>query len=207
MNDMIQKTELEDWSKRIVHVLTDINTCLNNLRILRIESDKKVHIIKHPFFTQLYHQQRFILIVQLAKFFSVSRSQKISINKLIQRLKTEPLDEELQQLISENVVKLTDVFKSIEEIQASVLQIETELIDKKSVIDSIEYLRNKVYAHSDPNRAGRSLPHEDLEQIVIFANDIYNTLYGKIFDRHLDVARTADWDVRYIIRRLSNSTK
>jgi hypothetical protein len=201
---MILKSELEDWSRRIVHVLTDVNTCLNNLRILRIEGEKKVHIIKHPFFTQFYHQQRFILIVQLAKFFSVSKSQKININKLIQRLKTEPLDKELLQLISDNETKLTDVFKSNKEIQASVLQIETELIDKKSVVDSIEYLRNKVYAHSDPDRGGRSLPYDDLEQIVKFANDIYNTLYGKIFDRHLDVERTADWDVRYIILKLSN---
>jgi hypothetical protein len=199
---MIKAIELENWASEILPVLTDINISITNLRIIKVEDDKGLHIIRHGFFRNIWFQQRFILFIQLSKLFSKSDNQKRNFVKLCNRLENEPLDKSIKDLLIQNKLKFTSVFRSRKDVLNEIKSIRNRLLQHKNTIDNIILVRDKVCAHTDPTIHLPVIAHDELEAIVLLANEIYNTLFGKIFDRYFDLARTADWDLRYIIKKL-----
>ncbi len=200
---MIKAIELKEWADDILPVLIDTNITITNLRIIRIENKNDLHIIKHGFFQNMWFQQRFILMVQLAKIFSETKNQKRNFHKLCDRLESEPLDNEINRLLDENKLKFTEVFRTREDIIDAVKYFRNNFQKLKSSIDNLTTLRDKVFAHSDHTINKPKMSHDELEELNLLASEMYNTLFGKIFDRHFHF-RTEDWDLRYIIKKLSN---
>ncbi len=197
---MIKFNELQEWSNDIWPILTDINISITNLRILRTEEENKLPDIHNGFFRLFWHQQRFILIVQLAKIFSANENQKKNINKLCNRFENEGLDERLKNILIDNSSKpFVDVFRTRDDILSAVKSLRGKLGELHNTIENIEKLRNRYYAHSDTKTNLPSIEHYILEELVNLANNTYNTLYGKIFDRHATFERTNDFDIRYVI--------
>ena len=202
---MITAKELYDWSEDIRPVLTDINTSINNLRIIKIENANNLPEVRHKCFQFLWHQQRFVLIVQLAKLFCNNELQKRNIHKLCKRFEENDFDDEIKNLLKKNSTKLTDVFRSREDVLIYVSEIKKYIQENKDLIKKIKTLRNKVFAHTDPDKVSIKLTNDELEGLVTFANDVYNSLFGKIFDRHFFLEITKEWDLRYIIEIIKNN--
>ncbi|MBI5218393.1 MAG: hypothetical protein HY958_05635 [Bacteroidia bacterium] len=204
---MIKANELNEWSKDIFPILTDINTSFNNLRIIKIEDAEKLPEIRHHFFKSLWHQQRFILIVQLAKLLCDDGNQKRNFNKLCNKFENDGLDNEIKNLLEQNSSKLTDVHRTREDILKSVAEIKVNLQKQKNTIEKVKTLRDKVFAHTDPNGKTTNVNHVELEELVLFANEIYNSLFGKIFDRYVFLEKTEKWDLRFIIEIIKDNNQ
>jgi hypothetical protein len=202
---MIKANELNEWADHILPVLVDTNITATNLRIISAERKNGLHIITHGFFQNMWFQQRFILMIQLAKIFSNSKNQKSNFIKLCNRLENEPFDDEIKKLLSENQLKLTDVFRSREDVLAAIGFFRNNLLRHQAAIDNLIDLRDKVFAHTDKVASKPKISHDELQDLNLLASEMYNTLFGKIFDRHF-FFRTEDWDLRYIIKQLSTKT-
>lgn len=202
---MIKAIELKEWADHILPVLVDINITSANLRIINVESKNGLHIIKHGFFQNMWFQQRFILMVQLAKIFSDSKNQKNNFVKLCNRLENEPYDNDINRLLEENRSKLTDVFRNRVDVLAAIQAFRNNLATHQAAIDNLIELRDKVFAHTDKVASKPKVSHDQLQDLNLLASEMYNTLFGKIFDSHFHF-RTEDWDLRYIIKQLSQKS-
>lgn len=200
---MITASELTEWSDGIWRILVDINIAMTNLRIIKVERENKLHSINQGFFRMLELQQRFIVIVQLAKIFSDKKGQHRNIIKICNKLEFEPYDDEMIQMLSENCKKLTDVFRTRDDVISAVKEFRTHIDAKNDSLERVFYLRDKVYAHSDKDAQRQSIEHAELEELNTLAQEMYNTLYGKIFDRYF-YFRSDDWDLRWVIRQLKS---
>lgn len=173
------------------------------MHIVDVERKNDTHIIKHPFFTSYYFQQKFLSVVQLCKIFSVSKMHKVSLDKLFERLKISAIkDQALKEQLDEHLGKMTDVFTHPDNLLSAISNAAEKITQKRDLILRIVRIRNKVYAHTDKSSDIGKLSLEELQSLVILANEIYHTIFGKIFDRHLDAERTVDWDLRYIMKVL-----
>jgi hypothetical protein len=201
---MIKEIELKNWAEYTWPILTDVNITITNLRIIYRERKNKLHLMEHGFFRYMWSQQRFILIIQLAKLFTDKKSQKQNFIKLCKRFEKETLDKAINTLLDENKNKMTDVFRSRQDILNKIKEIKISLQKHKDLIKNIEVARNKIYAHTESNITLPKMKHEELDELVLLANEIYNTLYGSIFDRYFDLERTSDWDLRFVIKKITH---
>ncbi len=147
------KEKFDKWLKNLDNIIVDVNICLNNAKILRNKDSEEIESIKRePYFQHHWYQLRFIMIIQLAKVFQNSGTQKIILLKLINRLANEGLDEEFNDLLKknndsgeENLIKSkADIIKTKEEIHSL-------LSEKNELISKLVQARNKLYAHHDPD--------------------------------------------------------
>ena len=202
---MIKANELEEWSNDVLPILTDINISINNIKTVLIQNAIGLPEIKHNFFRYYSYQQRFILIIQLAKFFSNFENQDRNFKKLCSRFENEELDENIEILLKENSSKQSDTFKTRDEILIAVADLKINLQKHKPVIDNVISLRDEVYAHTDTVKNANKIAIHELEELVIFANEIYNTLFGRLFDKQDLLDKTSDWDLRYIVKIIEHS--
>ena len=196
---MVEAKELKTWADDLKPVIFDINIAVSNLFILRHENSNKFKEEHQELYINLWYQQDFIAIIQLAKIFSHSSNQKLNIVKLCNRYKNEPLDTQIKDILEINKKKLNDVFRSRTEIINAVKEIEQEVKDAEEMITKIETLRNKVFAHTDHDAPNEQITLIDLIKLKDLAIKIYNTLFGKIFDEHFHFGLTTKYDVRAII--------
>ena len=196
---MITFQELRTWSNELKPVLFDINVAASNLFILNHENSNTFKHRHSDLFLNLWYQQYFIVIVQLSKIFSTSDKQKLNINKLCNRYKNEKLDEKIRQILSKNKLKLTDVFGTHIEIKTAVELLLDELSEKSDVIEKVVYLRDKVFAHTDPNSTDKNITLDEILYLTNLATKIYNTLFGKVLDEYDNFTQTQKWDFRTII--------
>ena len=196
---MIKKSDLRNWANDLKPVLFDINIAMSNLYILKHSNADKFRINHHDVYLNLWYQQNFILITQLAKLFSDSKNQKRNIIKLCRQYKSEPLDVGIKKLLLENEAKATDVYKSRQEIIDFVNEVLPEIESNQSTIEKIIDLRDKVFAHTDPNPKEHIIGIEKLKNLCILANKMYNGLFGKVFDEYDHFQITEKHDLRSII--------
>ena len=196
---MVTKQELEKWSDKLKPIITDINIAITNMRIISIEHKRGNKKTKEGFVKYLWHQQRFILFIQLSKLFSNNNyTQKHNYNRLLNRLFKEELDNDIKLLLTENSRKITDVLMSREQILQTIKLIKKEWENYKSIMKEINILRNKVYAHTDPESQIDTTNLESLEKITLFATGIYQDIIGRVFDIHISFEDTKNWDIRAI---------
>ena len=196
---MIEAKELKTWADDLKPVIFDINIAVSNLFILRHENSNKFKEEHQELYINLWYQQDFIAIIQLAKIFSHSSNQKLNIIKLCNRYKNEPLDTEIKDILTANQTKLNDVFRSRTEIIDAVKEIEIEIEGASAIIRKIESLRNKVFAHTDKDVPNDEITLDELITLKDLANKIYNTLFGKVFDEYFHFPLTMKYDFRTII--------
>ena len=99
-----------------------------------------------------------------------------------------------------NKTKLNDVLKRKEDLMLVVAEITLEMENKSVIIQKIKSLRDKVFAHTDPNTPEDDISVEDLIYVKDFANKIYNDIFGKIFDENYHFQLTQKYDFRSIIQ-------
>jgi hypothetical protein len=196
---MLISTELKDWGIDLKTVLFDINVTTNNLYILNHENSYNFRTRHSEVYINLWYQQYFICIIQLTKLFSVSGQQKRNISKLCKKITLGDFDDELKPQLVLNNTKLNDVLRSKEELILIVSQIALEMENKSVIIKKLNYLRDKVFAHTDPNTQEYDISIEELVCLKDFANNIYNNIFGKIFDEYYHFQLTRQYDFRSII--------
>ena len=196
---MLTSNELNDWGEDLKSILFDINITTNNLYILKHENSNSFRSQHSEVYLNLWYQQYFICIIQLAKLFSVSVQQKRNISKLCEKITIEDFDDDLNQILLLNKTKMNDVLKSKEDFILVVAEITLEMKNKSVIIEKIKSLRDKVFAHTDPNISEYDISVEDLICLKDFANKIYNDIFGKIFDEYYPFQLTHKYDFRSII--------
>lgn len=204
---LITAKELQNWATDFLPVLRDINIAIINLRIIEEEDAKYNLAIKHASFRFLWYQQRFILIVQLTKLFSDKHER--SYVELCRRFKKHNFDSEIDSQLEmnnsqENNSDLRDLFRSREEMEKSSKTVIENFEIHKALIAKIKDLRNDIYAHTASKKTNHKISSNELGKLVAFASDIYNELFGKIFDKHYFFHLTDNWDLRYIVRNVSS---
>lgn len=198
---MITATELQDWASDLKPILFDINVSMNNLIILEHENSNKFKHDHPNIYLTLRYQQYFILIIQLAKIFSCSKNQKRNINKLCNRYNNDSLDQDIYLKLESNKKKLTDVFRTREEILIAVAEVLSGLVSNSKTIEKVIDLRDKTFAHTDPNQTEEIINIKDLIALTTLVNKIYNSLFGKIFDQYFHFQLTRQWDIRQFIEQ------
>lgn len=196
---MLTLKELKDWGMDLKSILFDVNVTTNNLYILKHENSNNFKTQHSEVYLNLWYQQYFICIIQLAKLFSISGQQKRNISKLCKKITLEDFDDELNQILLLNKTKLNDVLKSKKDLMFVVAEITLEMENKSVIIEKIKSLRDKVFAHTDPNTPEDDISVEDLICLKDFANKIYNDIFGKIFDEYYHFQLTQKYDFRSII--------
>ena len=208
---MLTLNELTKWFENLSRIIIDLNIALNNVKELDSISDSETieRIKRNGFFLHHKSQLRFIMVIQLSKIYSNSSNQKIRINELIKRLKTEVFDSNLQNQLDDNkriptiMVDndiLPKVFTKREQINSEIELFYERLKENINSIKKVESARNKIYAHSDP-KIEKLIPFiefDEFEKLVILANDFYNTFRGRLFGIDTDF-RTSDWNIKYIV--------
>ncbi|MCB2207664.1 MAG: hypothetical protein KQH67_05160 [Bacteroidetes bacterium] len=208
---MLTLKELTSWFEELSKIIIDLNIAFNNLKEITSisESETVENIKRNGFFLHHRFQLRFIIAIQLSKVYSSSPSQRIRINQLLKRLKSEEFDKELNNKIEDNkkipTLKIDNeilpkVFTNREQINTEIELFYLRLKENRKSIKKIEDSRNKIYAHSDP-KIEKFIPRieiDEFEKLVILTNDFYNTFRGRMFDIHTDF-RTGDWSVKYVL--------
>lgn len=196
---MLTSDELKDWSIDLKSILFDINITTNNLYILNHENSISFRTEHSEVYLNLWYQQYFICIVQLAKLFSDSSQQKRNISKLCKKITIEDFDDGLNQLLLLKKTKLNDVMQSKNNLMLIVAEITSEIKNKSVIIEKIKSLRDKVFAHTDPNTPEDKISIEELICLKDFANKIYNEIFGKTLGEYYHFKLTLKYDFRSLI--------
>jgi len=191
---MINIEELKGWANDLKPVFFDINVSLNNLRILQHERSNKLRVNYFDTYLNLMYQQYFILIIQLTKIYSTkNNTHKRNINKLFSKFQNEGLHNEVL-----NFHNNVESFKNRDEILAAIKEFK-EKIDANAVsILTIVSLRDKVFAHTDPEDVDKAIDIEGYSTLVDLSNKIYNTLFGKILGDQFNPNIGNKYDLRIL---------
>lgn len=201
---MITLAELEIWFKDVHSIIVDLYISMNNAKRLSVIKYKHEERVKnHGFMVHQWHQMRFTMIIQLAKLFSGSKSQKRSFNKLCNRLENQKLGKDIEEQLEKNSTAFARVFRTKEDIKNAVKTTRKELSEHHELIRKIEKLRDQVYAHSDPNPDRVPISMEELEKLIRLSDKMFNRIRGQLFNIHADMARTPDWDIDYVLEGLA----
>ncbi|WP_417875979.1 hypothetical protein [Winogradskyella sediminis] len=197
-------TELNIWLEDLRNLIIDLNISLNNAKYLIKEKGTPTEqkIKEHGFFKHHIYQLKFIMIIQLCKIFDNNSNQKINVHKLFNRLRNEGYDKELTEKLISNSDSYNGI-KDKKEMIAVVNSLQDKILLKNEFIESLVFLRNKVYAHKDKTDSYASLKWTDLEELIKLSSEIYNKIYGGIYNSHMYFEWTGDWNVKDIIQNLA----
>ena len=120
------------------------------------------------------------------------------------KLESEDYDDELKSFLHLNSESEHHGFKSKKDILTEIKSIRNTISSLNNEITKVENLRNKLYAHSDPNENPENISIEELEKLVLVARAISNSFSSKLFGNTLLLERVYDWDVGGIIHQLDN---
>ena len=192
---MIKLNELKEWADDIKPILFDINVSLNNLRFLDHERLNKFRINHGNTYLTLLYQQHFILVLQLVKIFSKNNdTHKRNINILFNRFQNDKLAPDFL-----NHINSTHVFKSKSDILEAIKILKEEIALYSASIDNISNMRNKVFAHIDPNGTNSSIDINSYSILVDLCNKLYNTLIGNILGDKFNPNFVKQFDLRNIL--------
>ena len=190
---MINIQELKEWADDLKPILFDINLSLKNLWILKDERLNSFRVNYFDTYLNLLYQQNFILVIQLDKIFSKSKYQKRNINILFNNLQAK---ESYPEILSQH--NNADDFKSMEDILREIDELKAKIEEFREIIDHIDGLRKKVFAHTDPNCPDDIIDIVGYTALADLSNRIYNTLFGKIIGDQFNPNIVNKYDLRIL---------
>lgn len=196
--------ELNNWLTELLKIIVDLNISINNARYLvkEIGSDTVESIKKTGFFNHHIYQLKFIAVIQLCKIFDKRDNQKRNIYKLLNKLRNEDYDKDLNELLLNNYEN--DIgLKSKQDILLTINYLEKEISKEIKTIEKIKNLRDCVFAHNDPNKTYEDISWNELEILIKLSNRIYNEIYGKLYNCDTRFEITLDWNVSRIIENFA----
>ncbi len=178
--------ELNNWLKELKFIIIDLNISINNSKyLIKKEGTKTVESIKElSFFKHYTYQLKFITIIQLSKFFGKSKNQKTNINILLNKLRNERYDTDLNNLLLKNL-NSNNGYKHKQDIIKSINFLEQEIQKSEVTIAKVVNLRDKVYAHNEPNKTLEDVYWSELELLVILATKCYEEIHKNL--HHIEV--------------------
>ena len=192
--------ELKNWFEIWRSIIFGLRIAIDNRNDLFAVGTKTEQKVKeHGFYYEHIEQLRFIIVIQLCKLFVKSPTQRMSIRKLFNRLKNDKYDIEFRQRLRENENGY-NVVRSRKEILERITVLEKELEQKKQVIERLDTLRHTVYAHSDPNPSKEYVKWSEMEDLIQFAERIFNQIRGGIDGANMNFDKNLDWRVKDVIR-------
>lgn len=194
---MINQTILENWANDLKSILFDINLAMRNLKVLEHDNSLKFKENYNEIFITLWYQQYFIVIVQLAKFFSNSKHQKRNIRILCNKLQNEAIGNDVISRLALN--KNENLHQNKMDILNSVHEVLQKIEFHKDKLKEVNDLRNKVFAHSDPSITLENISLVQLSILVKLANEIYDMIFGKIWDQFFNPNITYKYDFHRMI--------
>lgn len=204
---MLTLDDLENWFEDLNKIIFDINVSINNIKRIATTNDEfEKQIIKHGFFWHFYRQSRFTIIVQLCKIFAENNNQKRNLNKLFKKLTSDKYDKKIEEQLEKNK-GVDELFSSRSDITNEIKEINDEISRHADLIKKIVTLRNKFYAHSDPDSDLPKVSNADLEVLVKLAVKIYNTISGGLFDITFMFDIISDWNIDYPLKVLAAHRK
>jgi hypothetical protein len=120
-------------------------------------------------------------MIQLSKLFTDKGTQKRNFYELCRKFQDNTLDKEILSLLELNKSKHY-FHKNREDILVTVQAVLDKLQLEKDLIELLSTLRNKVFAHTDPNGPEYLLTIEQLETLKNLANEIYDLIFGKLWE-------------------------
>ncbi|QXP73554.1 hypothetical protein RRF68_11530 [Tenacibaculum sp. HL-MS23] len=192
--------ELNNWLKELKFIIIDLNISINSSKyLIKEEGTKTVESIKElSFFKHYTYQLKFITIIQLSKFFGKSKNQKTNINKLLNKLKNEGYDTDLNNLLLKNL-NSNNGYKHKQDIIKSINFLEKEIQKSEATIAKLVDLRDKVYAHNQPNKVLKDVYWNELELLIILAAKCYDEVYKNLHHIEVKFEKTLPWEVKRII--------
>jgi AbiU2 len=201
---MIKLEEIKRWFDNLNGIIFDMNVAIENIRRITHPEDKYEKIIlKHGFFSHYYFQARFTIIIQLCKIFSDNKNQKRNVYKFFNRITSDAYDEEFKKKLKGNI-GISHLFSTRKEIQDDIELIRGEIADHNELILKVVTLRNKCFAHSDPEQELPKVTNTELEILVKLAISIYNKIYGNLYNVTFLFDVNSEWRVEYPIKVLSS---
>lgn len=203
-------SELTKWLKDIQFIIIDMNISINTaLRILN-RQDENERRIQHKFFFVLPQQMRFIIVVHLAKLFRLgsSRNDHRSFKLLFDKLENAEYDVELNELLTENQKRNEDyLFPDRKFVGSVVKDLKDEIQHYEDLISKILYVRNKAYAHLDPDREPKLIDFNDLPVLINLANSIFNKINCGFFGSTIAFEMTDEYDINKPLQMIAGYYK
>ena len=204
---MLTNEDLLNWFYDLKKIIFDTKISIDNIkRITHPTNDLEKHVLKHGFFHYVYFQSRFTIVVQLCKIFDENDNQKRNFFKLFNKLSFDKYDESIIEILKMNEVS-NHLFAKRKDITNEINLLTKEIEIQKEIIDKIVFLRDKVYAHSDPDSNLPDVSNQELEVLIDLAIKIYNNLFYKFYTGTLMFEHTTDWKVDYPIKALAKLRK
>lgn len=194
---MVSLTDLENWSNDLKPLLFDINLAIRNLKVLEHENSSKFKEEYNEIFIVLWYQQYFIVIIQLAKIFSNSKHQKRNFRVLCNKLQNEAIGNDVISRLALN--KNENLHKNKMDILNAVHEVLQKIEFHKDKLKEVNDLRDKIFAHSDPSITLENISLVQLSILVKLANEIYDLIFGKIWNQFFNPNITYKYDFHRII--------
>lgn len=173
-------------------IIYDLHVCKGNMtRLLEAKYEYEDEIKSRSFFTYHFFQLKFIAVIQLAKLFSSRKNDRRSFYALKSIMCDYEYDEAMNQLLLMNKGREGDYFEEQEDIRKFFEKFITDIEVNGEVIKRVMALRDKVYAHKDPEyptdendpfNAKIGIRPSEIASLVDLATKGFSMLYGKLLD-------------------------
>jgi hypothetical protein len=199
---MLTYENLEEWLEDLRKIIFDTNVSFCNIKRLTHTKDPiEKEVINHGFFSHFYYQSRFTLIVQLCKLYGTSSNQKRSFEKLFKRLTDDPFDNKIDCLLNDHANNKR-LFSNRDDIKKEIEILKDDLSTNRILIKGVVTLRDKYYAHFDPDSDLPIVKIDDLQKLVDLAIKIFNNIRGGLFDVTFFFDLNEEWLIDYPLMSL-----
>lgn len=204
---MLSQVTIDNWLKNLYNILVDVNISLNNAKKLKREDDKNIESIKkEPYFQHQWYHLRFIMIIQLAKLYQKSGTQKITFRKLLNRLSNDSFDPLFEAKLKNNSsIGEDNLFKTKDDILRTKDEVFQLLDTFSELIYKLENSRNRVFAHTDPDIKVEYLKLEELDKLTKLGNIIFNKINGRINNVNTLFEITTPWSIDIILTDMARA--
>ena len=200
--------QVESFLKDQWNILVDLNiSIINLLRLKQDIYDFENQIKRHGFFQHHWYQLKFIGIIQLSKLFSSRKNVKRSFYKLCTLLDSVPFHSSFTSHLSHNRDRSIKIATSREGLLPIILSTRSALAENDTLIEKILNVRDKVYAHNDPNTEVRLITSDEMKVMVGLANKIYNNFSFNIFFKTTLFEESKSWEIDYVLWHMSEMRK
>lgn len=181
MTQTLTTGQLRDWFDDTEKIVTDVTVSINNLKQFTGALDRKRNAPQEDTFGTFFSEKvQFTLVVQLCKLYINKDTERRNFIKLFNRLKYDKYNNRLKQRLGENRGKAGRV-SSKAELISLVNGLVPELEVRSDLINRMQTLRDRLYAHSDPGHFLPEVTMEELDDLVQLAVKIFKTTSGSIF--------------------------
>ena len=144
------------------------------------------------------------MTIQACKLLTDSKSQKFNLHKLLRRLQSESLDDDLTNLIAENSKKpFVKVFRTISEFEEQVNAFQKRFKEYESLIQKLKTSRDTLYAHRDRDGIPQNITLDDVRSLQNFCIEVHNKIRGGFYDESVFYHYTADWNIDFVLKQCS----